>query len=81
MDLVFSSHALLITIVLLVLTFIYPRKHNNGHPGTYIMILILFIFSVIYKITSDSLENHTKNDIWIFMGMGKSIVSTLKYLY
>lgn len=81
MDLVFSSHALLITIVLLILTFLYPRKSNNSHPGTYLMILILFIFSFIYGYSSQRLEKHTDNDIWIFMGMGKSIVSTLKYLY
>ena len=80
-DLIFSSHAFLISIVILGLTFYYPNKENKGHFGTYIMILILFVMTVIYFFLNNYWILGCPNDLWIFMGMGKSIVSTLKYLY
>lgn len=81
MDMVFAAHALLISIVIFGLTFYYPRKTNKGHYGPYIMIFILGLFALIYDIINKSYLDGEVGDLWIFMGMGKSIVSTLKYMY
>lgn len=81
MDLFFSVHALVISLIIFSLSFYYPRKSNKGHFGPYIMILILMIFAVIFYFTNTHYSLGKPDDIWIFMGMGKSIVSTLKYCY
>lgn len=81
MDLIFSTHALLISIVIFGLTFHYPRKQNKFNVGPYIMILILVLSSIAYYFINDKYYHGQTSDLWIFMGMGKSIVSTFKYLY
>lgn len=48
MDLVFSAHALFISIVIFGITFYYPRKSNKFNVGPYIMILILVLGSLTY---------------------------------
>ena len=45
------------------------------------MIAILFVFSILYYFMNEFWVFGCPNDLWVFMGMGKSIVSTLKYLY
>lgn len=81
LDLIFSTHAFLISIIILILTFYYPKKKNKGHFGSYIMIFIFFVMAVIFFFVNKFFVFGSENDLWIFMGMGKSIVSTLKYLY
>ena len=81
MDLVFSVHALLISIVLFVLTFFYPRKKNTGSHGPLYMVLILIIGAIVYYFINKNSIGGKPSDLWIFMGMGKAIISTFKYLY
>ena len=45
------------------------------------MCIILVVFAVIYELIRRWKIGGKSNDVWVFMGLGKSIISTMKYLY
>lgn len=45
------------------------------------MVLILVLGAVVYYFLNKNIIEGKPSDLWIFMGMGKAIISTLKYLY
>lgn len=45
------------------------------------MVAILIIGAVAYYFLNENVIKGKSSDLWIFMGMGKAIISTLKYLY
>lgn len=80
-DLFFAVHALVISIILYLQTFCYPRGVNRGKDSSYLMIAIIIIMSAIFYIINTEIQKHNSSDLWIFMGLSKSLMSTFKYTY
>jgi len=45
------------------------------------MIGILILFNIVYYFINKYTKEGDIEDLWTFMGLGKSIISTMKYLY
>ena len=81
MDLVFSVHALFITIVILIQTFYYPRYKNRVSYGTYVILLVTLLTSFSYQFFNLRFFGGRASDLWIYVGMSKALLSTIKYFY
>lgn len=81
MDLVFSVHALCITIVILAQTFYYPRYKNRVSYGTYVILFITICTSAAYQFFNVQFFGGKSSDLWIYVGMSKALLSTIKYFY
>ena len=81
LELVSTVHALLIVIAMLSLSVYYPHKANIFNYGPFVMITILFMGAVTYWMMNTYNSEGRLDDLWIFMGMGKSILSAFKYAY
>lgn len=80
-DLGFSVHALLISIVLYSQTFFFPRGVNRGNFGSYMILIIIALMIVDFYILDCKIYKGSISDVWIFMGLSKSLMSTFKYTY
>lgn len=81
MDLAFAVHAFLISVVIMAQTFYYPRYANKGHTSVYLIIGLVIIMTLIYYYLNENYVHGKGKDVWIFMGLSKSLISTTKYMY
>jgi cystinosin len=81
MDLAFAVHAFLISVVIMIQTFYYPRHANKGHTSVYLIIGLVVTMTLIYYYLNENYVHGKSKDVWIFMGLSKSLISTTKYCY
>jgi len=81
MDLVFAAHAFLISVVIMIQTFYYPRYANKNHTSVYLIIVLIIVMTLIYYYLNQNYVHGKYRDVVIFMGLSKSLMSTTKYLY
>ena len=81
MDLAFAANALGTSIIMFAMSFIYPRKRNKASTSLGFIVLTILVMSELFLLLNTYVVKGPFSDSWIFVGLTKSLMSTLKYLY
>lgn len=81
MDIVFAVNALLMSILIFILSFTYPRSKNKFNMSVAYIILVILAMTGLFHILNVHSIHAPVSDVLIFMGLTKALMSTMKYIY
>jgi cystinosin len=81
LDLIFAVNALLMSIVIFILSFVFPRGKNRGSFSVSLIILVVVLMTGLFYTLNEYHIKGPRDDLLIFMGLTKALMSTTKYLY
>lgn len=80
-DAIFAIHGVVAGFAVLGLTLCLPRKLNNFDPSVMIILSIGVSMILMFYLTGVRTEIASFDDFWLFIGISKVILTTVKYTY
>ena len=80
-DAIFAFHGVIAGIMVLIVTFVYPRNINKLDISVLAILMIGLSMILLYYLIGIYGGYAPLNDLWLFIGISKVIITTVKYTY
>lgn len=81
LDMVYTFQGVILGLIILFLTFYYPREKNKINISLSVMIAIFLFLNLFYYYIGVVQKNSSYDHFMLFLGIGESWSCVVKYLY